>query len=87
MSGAIQSGETEIHSNKPGKTKVLGKLKRYTNQVKTKLLSSFSKHAFEKRLGRFKRNVKTVVVQDAGGKGPKSQGTNVGESFQSTNCS
>ena len=43
MSGAIQSGETEIHSNKPGKTKVLGKLKRYTNQVKTKLLSSFSK--------------------------------------------
>ena len=43
MSGAIQSGETEMHSNKPGKTKALGTFKRYTNRVKTRLLSSFSR--------------------------------------------
>ena len=43
MSGVIHSGETELHSNKPGKTRLLGKVKRYTSKVKTRLLSSFSR--------------------------------------------
>ena len=43
MSGVIQPGETELHSNKPGKTRLLGKVRRYTSKVKTRLLSSFSR--------------------------------------------
>ena len=43
MSGVIQPGKTELHSNKPGKTRLFGKVKRYTSKVKTKLLSSFSR--------------------------------------------
>ena len=43
MSGVIQPGETEPHSNEPGKTRPFGKVKRCTSKVKTKLLSSFSR--------------------------------------------
>ena len=43
MSGVIQPGETERHSYKPGKTRLFGKVKRYTSKVKTRLLSSFSR--------------------------------------------
>ena len=41
MSGVIQPGEREQHSYKPGKTRLLGKVKRCTSKVKTRSLSSF----------------------------------------------
>ena len=64
MSGVIQPGGTEVHSNKPGETGSLGRAKRHSNmQSGNKVLFFlFQTKTFEWRLGGIERDVKTIVI-------------------------
>ena len=94
MSGAIHPGAVEVHSNKPGKT-IRERAWRFTNSVKTKFRSSFSRRRSSSEdsksptMSRMLSSSKTATAGNQSPKGPSGSPfkTNVNEVSSSVHSS